>query len=196
MSHSAFGLAEFLALSSHFMSLSLFTVGGVMVTAPQMHHFLVRETGWLTDLQFAGSIAIAQAAPGPNVLFVALLGWNIGVNAVAAGTASWWAPGLGLVAALIGILAPSAALTYFVGRWLHNNRGRRHVRAFRSGMAPVVIGLLLATGWMLTTAQYDAGKRSLTYIAAAAATLLVWRTRIHFLWLFAAGALLGVLGVV
>ena len=36
---------------------------------------------WLTDSQFTSSVALAQAAPGPNVLFVALMGWNVGLNA-------------------------------------------------------------------------------------------------------------------
>jgi hypothetical protein len=36
--------------------------------------WLVSEQGWLNEAQFTQSMALAQAAPGPNVLFVALMG--------------------------------------------------------------------------------------------------------------------------
>ena len=57
--------------------LSLFAVGGAITTAPDMHRYVVDEHHWISDAQFTASIAIAQAAPGPNVLFVAILGWNV-----------------------------------------------------------------------------------------------------------------------
>ena len=69
---------DWLNLFFYYISISLLAVGGAIATAPDMHRFLVERQGWLTDLQFNASIAIAQAAPGPNVLFIALLGWNVG----------------------------------------------------------------------------------------------------------------------
>ena len=68
--------ADWIHLFTHFLSLSLLAVGGAITTAPDMHRFLVDEQHWLTETQFTSSIAIAQAAPGPNVLFIALMGWN------------------------------------------------------------------------------------------------------------------------
>ena len=73
--------ADWLQLFVYYLSLSLLAVGGAISTAPDMHRHLVGQQGWLTDPQFSASIAIAQAAPGPNVLFIALLGWNVGLNA-------------------------------------------------------------------------------------------------------------------
>ena len=73
--------AQWLDLFLHFAALSLLAVGGAITTAPDMQRFLVVEQGWLSDEQFTSSIALAQAAPGPNILFVPLLGWNIGLNA-------------------------------------------------------------------------------------------------------------------
>ena len=73
--------ADWFSLFVHYLSLSLLSVGGAITTAPDMHRYLVERQGWLTDPQFSASIAIAQAAPGPNVLFVGLLGWNVGLNA-------------------------------------------------------------------------------------------------------------------
>ena len=76
-----FGAQDWVELFLHYLSLSLLSIGGAITTAPDMHRFLVDQQHWLTDAQFNASIAIAQAAPGPNVLFVALLGWNVGLNA-------------------------------------------------------------------------------------------------------------------
>ena len=73
--------ADWLDMFQHFASLSLLAVGGAITTAPDMHRYLVDETHWLSDAQFTSSIALAQAAPGPNILFVALMGWNVGLNA-------------------------------------------------------------------------------------------------------------------
>ena len=73
--------ADWLQLFEHFASLSLLAVGGAITTAPDMHRYLVSQLGWLSDSQFTSSIALAQAAPGPNILFVALMGWNVGLNA-------------------------------------------------------------------------------------------------------------------
>jgi chromate transporter len=70
-----FSAADWFALLAHFMSLSLLAIGGAITTAPEMHSYLVNDKAWLTDSQFTSSIALAQAAPGPNVLFIALLGW-------------------------------------------------------------------------------------------------------------------------
>ena len=61
------------ALFGHFLLLSLLAVGGAITTAPDMHRYLVAEHGWISDAQFTTSVALAQAAPGPNLLFVAVL---------------------------------------------------------------------------------------------------------------------------
>ena len=81
------------ACSPHFLVLRLLAVGGAITTAPDMHRYVVDERDWLSDAQFTASIAIAQAAPGPNVLFVAVLGWNV-------------AGPLGALATMAGMLLP------------------------------------------------------------------------------------------
>jgi chromate transporter len=70
-------LANWFDLFLHFASLSLLAVGGAITTAPDMHRYLVGEQAWLSDQQFSSSIALSQAAPGPNVLFVALICWRL-----------------------------------------------------------------------------------------------------------------------
>jgi chromate transporter len=185
------GPADWLALFLHFATLSLLAVGGAITTAPDMHRFLVERQHWLTDPQFSASIAIAQAAPGPNVLFVALMGWNVGLNAGGYATAA-----LGLTVTMVGVLLPSSTLTYLSAQWGHRNRHRRSVRAFKAGMAPIVVALLVATGWVLAGSQGAAAQNWRLWLLTAVVAVLVWRTRLHLLWLLGAGALLGGFGLV
>jgi chromate transporter len=185
----ALGPADWFSLFLHYLALSLLAVGGAITTAPDMHRYLVQEKAWLSDPQFSASISIAQAAPGPNVLFIALLGWNVGLNAGGVPTAL-----LGLVLCMLGIMLPSTTLTYFAARWGHANRDLRAVRAFKQGMAPVVIALLVATGWILATANGYELKNWPTWAVAGVTTLVVWRTRVHLLWLLGVGALVGAAG--
>ena len=189
--------ADWLDLFVRYLSLSLLAVGGAIGTAPEMHRYLVMDRRWLSESLFNGSIALAQAAPGPNVLFVALMGWNVGLNAGGGAAAGWRAYGLagaGAFVTMLGMLLPSGVLTYTATRWAHRNRTRRSVRAFKAGMAPIVIGLLLVTGWLLTAAHDQPARDWRLWLLTAVATLIVWRTRIHLLWLIGAGALLGALG--
>jgi chromate transporter len=187
----SFTAADWLALAGHFLSLSLLAVGGAISTAPDMHRYLVDQRHWLSDPQFSASITIAQAAPGPNILFVALLGWNVGLNA--AGPSGAWA---GLALAMTGILLPSTLLTCLAARWGHRNRDLRVVRAFKQGMTPIVLALLVATGWILATGRrYELAQAPL-WALSIASTVIVWRTRLHLLWLLGAGAALGWIGLV
>ncbi len=189
--------ADWLALLVHFLSLSLLAIGGAISTAPEMHSYLVGEKGWITDSQFTSSIALAQAAPGPNVLFIALLGWNVGMNAgggLGAGVHAWWLALAGVGIAMIGILVPSTTLTFAAARWGHQNRELRAVRAFKQGMAPIVVALLVATGWILASSSGNPLENWRPWLLTAITTVLVWRTRVHMLWLLGAGALLGALG--
>ena len=181
--------ADWVALLVHYLSLSLLCVGGAITTAPDMHRFLVQEKGWLTDPQFSASIAIAQSAPGPNVLFTALMGWNVGLNAGSLGTAL-----LGMLLALGGIMLPSSVLVYLTAQWSHRNRDLRAVRAFKQGMAPLVVALLVATGWILATANGYALGNWPGWAITLVPALIVWRTRLHLLWLLGVGAVLGWMG--
>lgn len=191
------GPTDWFALFAHFASLSLLGVGGALTTSPEMQRYLVQQQHWLSHEQFASSIVLAQAAPGPNILFVALMGWQVGLNAgggLAAGPQAWALALLGLLLAMLGCLLPSCTLNYLATRWAHRNRELLAVRAFKAGFAPVVVGLLLALGWLLGVARPELGWS--LWALTAATTLLVWKTRLHLLVLMVAGSLLGGLGLV
>jgi chromate transporter len=147
-----------------------------------MHRFIVAEHHWLTDAQFTASIAIAQAAPGPNVLFVAVLGWNV-------------AGALGALATMTGILIPSTALSLWATRWGSQRRETRGVRAFTTGLTPLTLGLLLSTGWVLAEPYLRSADHRWGSLALIAVTALVMlRTQLSPIWLVALGMVVGALG--
>jgi len=179
--HSALSAADLLALFAHFVVLSLLAVGGAITTAPDMHRFVVGEHHWITDAQFSASIAIAQAAPGPNVLFVAVIGWNV-------------AGPLGALATMSGTLLPSTVLTLFATRWGSRRSETRGMRAFTAGLTPLTIGLLVATGWLLARPYVD-GARAVGALALIGISIVVMvRTRVSPMWLVGLGAVVGALG--
>jgi chromate transporter len=162
----------------HFALLSLLAIGGAITTVSDMQRFVVGQKGWLSDAEFSGSVALAQAAPGPNLLFVAVIGFN------AAGL-------VGVFVTLLGSLLPSTALALSAARWGATRRDQRPVRAFREGLAPVTIGLMLATSWVLTEpARTSWG----TWPLVALTLWLMLRTRRSPLWPIAVGAAAGVAG--
>lgn len=189
--HLTLGVGDWANLFLHFLSLSLLSIGGAISTVADMHRFLVLQQHWLTEAQFNASIALAQAAPGPNVLFVALMGWNVGLNAGGFAAALF-----GVLVTMSGILLPSTILAFLAARWGHENRERIGVRAFKQGMAPIVVALMIATGWILAAAQRGSGHDVTLAALTLVTTLIVWRTRIHILWLLAVGAVLGWFGLV
>ena len=176
--------ADYLSLFLHFLVLSPMSIGGAITTVPEMHRYLVDQTGWLSDTDFTTSIALAQAAPGPNILFVAVLGWNV------AGLA-------GAIAAMGGIMLPSTLLTLSATRWARAHREHLAVRAFSAGMMPLTLGLIIATGWLLALPFLRAEEHRWGTVALIAVTvLLTLKTRLGLVWMVLGGGVLGVLGVV
>jgi chromate transporter len=189
--HLHLGWSDWLNLFAHYLLLSAMSLGGAISTSSEMHRFLVEQHHWLSQDQFNQSITLAQAAPGPNVLFVALMGWHVGMNAGSTGAALF-----GVLVTMVGIMTPSSAITYTAARWGHRNRDLRAVRAFKQGMAPVVIALLLSTAWILGSSAGGGLADWRLWALSAVACLAIWRTRVHLLWLLLAGALLGAFGLV
>lgn len=164
----------------HCLTLSLLAIGGAIATVPDLQRHVVLDRGWLSAGDFTGSVALAQAAPGPNLLFVAVVGYNV------AGLA-------GALAAMAGMLLPSTALTLVVTRWGARRRDARGLRAFVSGMAPVTLGLIAATGYLLAK---PVQAEPVAFVLVALSVGLSWRTRLNPLWLIGAGAVAGALGYV
>jgi len=115
----------------------------------------------------------------------------VGLNAGGIWPALW-----GVAVSMTGIMLPCSLLTFFAARWGRANSARRSVRAFKQGMAPIVIALLVATGWLLASTHNNPATDWPLWLTTVAATLLVWRTKLHILWLLGTGAALGALGLI
>jgi len=179
-------LALFLDLFVHFCMLSLLAVGGALAIVPEMHRYLVTDLQLLTETTFSQSVTLAQIAPGPNILLVAVMGWNIGLQAAGGFEAGWTAMGMGVLMATSLLIAV---------KWLQLHQHALSVRAFRSGMLPLVMGLMLSAGWLLQTASNPNMDWRLVLVCAVS-MLLVLKTRVHLLWLMLGGAVVGaVLGL-
>lgn len=128
-----------LTLAVQFAVLSLLAIGGVQTVVPEIHRQAVDLAHWMSATEFADLFAISQASPGPNMLIVALVGWK------AAGLA-------GAAVATLAICIPSCCLTYAVNRVWYRFHGARWRAAVQAGLAPVTLGLVLATGYVVTRA--------------------------------------------
>jgi len=174
---SASGLA---GLFWHILLLGAVAVGGLSTVMPDIYRYVVDEQGLVTSREFADVYAIAQAAPGPNALWVALVGLQAG-----------GVPGA--VAAIVAILLPATTFTC-VAIALHARRPDAPLAlALRRGLSPVAVGFMLASGWVLVRSA-DHGWPG--YALSAATVFAVMRTRLNPLVLLALGATAGVLGLV
>jgi len=161
-----------------FAILSLLAVGGANAVLPEMHRQLVEQRGWLDDATFSQLYALAQAAPGPNILVASVMGWHIA------------GPG-GMAMATVGMLLPAAALAWVMAGLVHRLRGARWLKPAQGGLIPVAVGLLLAAGLVMAEASSAFGLLPLLIVAAAA--IMVWRTNWNPLWVLAGGGVLGLL---
>lgn len=165
-------------IAVHFALLSLLSFGGVNVVLPDAHRYIVDTQHWLTDQQFADFFAIAQAAPGPNFLMFALIGWQIA----------------GVAGAIVGTLAisvPAGTLSFIIGGVWHRFRNAPWRKAVQTGLAPITIGLVFSTAFVLSSA---ADRDWLTFAVTAITATIALCTNINPLWLFFGAGLLGTSG--
>jgi len=158
-----------------FGKLSLLAVGGVNSTLPAIEREVVEGRHWMSAQAFAQMFAIAQSAPGPNMLVVVLVGQKV------AGVAG------GVVAALAMLLPAGVLVVVASGLW-ERFRTARWRRVLQAAILPITAGLVLAAAAVLVKAA-DTGWLLGAVTAVAAAMNL--RTRLHPLWLLAAGAVVG-----
>ena len=168
------------ALGLHFALLSLMAIGGVSAILPDMQRYVVEVNPWLSARQFADAYALAQAAPGPNMMFVTLIGWQL----------AGWA---GAFVTTLAILVPPIALTLGVTYLNARNPDAPLGRAIRDGLGPIAIGLTLSSGWILArSADQDWRGALLTLLTV----VLMLRTKLNPVWMIAIGAIAGIAGIV
>ena len=94
---------------------------------------------------------------------------------------------------VVSVIAPCCLFTYVLARAGVVGGDGRVQTLLKTGLAPVSVALMLSASWVLaTTVDKDWRAASLTALSAA----VLYTTRIHPLWLIAAGAIAGLAGFV
>ena len=160
--------------------LSLLAVGGANALVPEFQRVAAAH-GWATADTFAGLFALAQAAPGPNMLIVTLLGLR------AAGLA-------GAVVATVAFVAPAALLTYTISGWWERFRTAPWRQTVQAGRTPVTVGLVMGAAVLLARGSVHGPGSALVMLVSAGGLLAT--KKLHPLWLLGLGAALGAAGLV
>jgi chromate transporter len=171
--------AVLLSLAAIFAELSLLAFGGGNTILPEMQRQVVEIHHWMSAQDFSAMFALSQAAPGPNLMIVTLIGWRV---------AGW----PGVLVATLAKFGPSSIVT---GLSLHGWRRFKDApwrRMVQTGLVPMTVGLVSASAWLITRASDPVW--SLGIITAVCA-LVTFRTRVHPLWVLAGGALIGLSGI-
>jgi chromate transporter len=167
-------------LVGQFVMVSLVAFGGASTVVPEMHRLAVETRHWMNESTFTQLVAISQATPGPNSLIATLIGWQV------AGLA-------GALAATAAMSGPPALLIFAAVSLWDKVKETRLSAIVQAGIAPLSVGLVLASGCIITRgADHSWRAILLTFMVV----LILLKTKVHPLWLIAIGALLGITGVV
>ena len=165
-----------LELALWFALLSLISFGGMPAVMPEMQRLVVEVNGWATSEEFVQLFALGQAAPGPNVLIVSLIGWKV-------------ASLPGALVALFAVCGPTAVLAWWVsGLWERFKDSPWRIAIGRA-IAPLVVGLILSSGVILAMPGGSPDWRLWLIAGSSAAASLA--TRLNPLWILAVGGAMG-----
>ncbi len=169
---------DLLTMLLHFSLLSFLAVGGAISALPEMHRQAVDVSHWMTDRQFIELVAIAQAAPGPNVLFVTLIGQHV------AGIP-------GALVATFAMCGPACAVAFGIAQVFDRFKEKRWRIAVQAGLVPLAIGLVAATALLIAR---TADTNIPTLLITAATFALTYWTRISPLFALGIASALGLAG--
>ena len=167
--------AVLISLALLFTQLSVLAFGGGNTILPEMQREVVQVHHWMSAEEFSALFALAQAAPGPNMMIVPLVGWQV----------AGWA---GLLVSSLAKFGPSSIITLIVmGGW-KRYKDRPWRKIVQRGLVPVTVGLVVSSGLLI--AKATAPNLSMAAVIAIC-TLLAVSKRFHPLWVLAVGAVLG-----
>lgn len=161
-----------LALTLVFTQLSLLAFGGGNAILPEMQHQVVTVHHWMSAEQFSSMFAIAQAAPGPNMMIVPLIGWHV-------------AGPMGLVVTSFAKFGPSSIITVYALKFWNNFKDNPLRAIFEKALKPITVGLVLVSAWII--AQASAQNVLLIVIVALTICLSLFKN-VHPVWLMVFGA--------
>ncbi|MCH7379098.1 MULTISPECIES: chromate transporter [Acinetobacter] len=159
-----------------FTQLSLLAFGGGNAILPEMQHQVVTVHQWMSAEQFSSLFAMAQAAPGPNMMIVPLVGWHV------AGPA-------GLLVTSLAKFGPSSIITIYALKFWERFKANPLRARFEKALKPITVGLVLVSAWLIADAS---AQNLLLVIIVILTAILGMFKKIHPLWVMAAGAGLGI----
>ena len=154
-------LGLLLTLASIFLRMGSVTFGGGLVMVPLIESEVVNTHHWLTHQEFADAFALGQITPGPVLITATFVGYRV------AGT-------LGALIATISIFLPAFLMTIAAGSSLRRFRSNEQVQSFLRGIAPAVVGLLVAAALSIGRAGIHSWV-GLSIMIAAILTLIRFR---------------------
>lgn len=167
-----------IAIAVIFSQLSLLAFGGGNTILPEMQRQVVDVHHWMPASEFSALFALAQAAPGPNLMIVTLIGWHV----------AGWA---GMLVASVAKFGPSSIVTILALHAWERFKDRPWRRYAQTGLVPVTAGIVAASAALIAEAS---DPTAIAWAITAATAALSLKTRIHPLWLLAAGSLIGLTG--
>ena len=170
-------------LISLFLKLSAFSLvafGGINALLPTLYDLSVNQEHWIDSQTFADYFAIAQAAPGPNLMTVTLIGWDVGGV-------------IGAAVATLAIAWPSSIMIFFLQRSILNMQDKQKQQMIQYAAGALAVGLVLAAAWQISLQINQSIGAYLLTIGTIAITFF---TRWHPLYLIALGGVLGILGFI
>ncbi|MEI5997302.1 chromate transporter [Paraburkholderia bengalensis] len=168
-----------IALAVIFSQLSLLAFGGGNTILPEMQRQVVDVHHWMPASEFSALFALAQAAPGPNMMVVTLVGWHV----------AGWA---GVLVTSLAKFGPSSVVTLLAMHAWNRFKDRPWRRIAQKGLVPVTAGLVAASALLIARASDESW---FAWAITGACALLAFRTRIHPLWLLGGGALAGLVAL-
>jgi chromate transporter len=159
-----------------FTQLSVLAFGGGNAILPEMQHQVVTVHQWMTAEQFSSLFAMAQAAPGPNMMIVPLVGWHV------AGPA-------GLLVTSLAKFGPSSIITVYVLKFWQRFKDHPLRARFEKALKPITVGLVLVSAWLIADAS---AQNALLILFVILTAILGMFKKVHPLWVMALGAGLGI----
>jgi len=168
-----------IALAVIFSQLSLLAFGGGNTILPEMQRQVVDVHHWMPASEFSALFALAQAAPGPNLMVVTLIGWHV----------AGWA---GMLVTSVAKFGPSSIVTVLALHAWNRFKDRPWRSIVQKALVPVTSGIVAASAALIAHASDSTW---LAWCITAACAGLAFSTRIHPLWLLFAGSVVGLVGL-
>lgn len=150
--------------------------GGGPAVVPLIKAEAVGRYQWMDNEEFTDALAIGNALPGPIATkMAAYIGYKV---------AGW----LGVLAALIGTVAPTVIIVVLLGTLIMKYSNSPELKAMLEAVRPVVVVLVGQTA-------YDMGKKSFPTVSswgiAAVTVALLYLANIHPAFIIVAAMLFG-----